>query len=103
MSPSEPTPPARTATGGRSSLWLKGVFPLLLLGGLLGLFLTFGPAGVFRASFPPIEELTLERIDFPAPGRVRVRSHLPDCRGEYEYLQFRRETLALHQRLNAWR
>ena len=73
MSPSEPTPPARTATGGRSSLWLKGVFPLLLLGGLLGLFLTFGPAGVFRASFPPIEELTLERVDFPAPGRVRVR------------------------------
>jgi ZIP family zinc transporter len=59
-------------TSGRASLWLKGVFPLLLLGGLLGIFVTFGPVGVFRASFPPIEELTLERVDFPAPGQIRV-------------------------------
>ena len=73
MIPREPAQPTEGANGGSASLWLKGVFPLLLLGGLLGLFLTFGPAGVFRASFPPIEELTLERVDFPAPGRIRVR------------------------------
>ena len=73
MAPKQPAPPAGGPTGGRSSLWLKGVSPLLLLAGLLGLFLTFGPVGVFRASFPPIEELTLERVDFPAPGRIRVR------------------------------
>ena len=73
MTPSVPGHPVDGTTGGRASLWLKGVFPLLLLGGLLGLFLAFGPVGVFRASFPPLEELTLERVEFPAPGRIRVR------------------------------
>ena len=73
MTPSVPGRPVDGVTGGRASLWLKGVFPLLLLGGLLGLFLAFGPVGVFRASFPPLEELTLERVEFPAPGLMRVR------------------------------
>ena len=73
MTPSVPGHPVDGTTGGMASLWLKGVFPLLLLGGLLGLFLAFGPVGVFRASFPPLEELTLERVEFPAPGRIRVR------------------------------
>jgi zinc transporter ZupT len=35
-------------------------------------FLRFGPVGVFRAAFPPIEELTFERIAFPQPGLIRV-------------------------------
>ena len=59
--------------GGTGALWLKGVFPLFLLGGLLGLFLVFGPIGVFKASFPPIEELTIERVEFPGPGQIRIR------------------------------
>ena len=50
----------------------KGLLPLLLLAGLLAVFLRFGPVGVFRASFPPIEELTFERIAFPQPGLIRV-------------------------------
>ena len=53
-------------------LWLKGVLPLLLLGALLVLFLTKGPLGVFRAAFPPLEELTLQRIEFPEPGQIRI-------------------------------
>ncbi len=53
-------------------LWLKGLLPLLLLGGLLALFLRVGPLGVFRAAFPPVEELTFERIMFPEPGRLVV-------------------------------
>jgi zinc transporter ZupT len=56
----------------RVPLWLKGVLPLLLLGGLLALFLTAGPLGVFRAAFPPVEELSVQRIEFPAPGQIRI-------------------------------
>ena len=67
--PPEP-PPGETAA--RFPLWLKGVLPLLLLGALLALFLAKGPLGVFRAAFPPVEELTLQRIEFPAPGQIRI-------------------------------
>jgi hypothetical protein len=37
------------------------------------MFLRVGPVGVFRASFPPVEELTLERIRLPEPGVLEVR------------------------------
>ena len=63
---------AHSARTGRMALAAKGLLPLLLLAGLLAVFLRFGPVGVFRASFPPIEELTFERIAFPQPGLIRV-------------------------------
>lgn len=63
---------AHSAPTGRMALAAKGLLPLLLLAGLLAVFLRFGPVGVFRASFPPIEELTFERIAFPQPGLIRV-------------------------------
>jgi zinc transporter ZupT len=53
-------------------LWFKGLAPLALLAGLVFLFLRLGPVGVFRATFPPIEELTLERVRLPAPGVMEV-------------------------------
>ena len=53
-------------------LWFKGLAPLVLLAGLVLLFLRFGPVGVFRAAFPPVEELTLERIRLPQPGVMEV-------------------------------
>lgn len=58
--------------GSRAGLWLKGLLPLLLLGGFLAVFLQVGPLGVFRAAFPPVEELTIDRIAFPDEGRIRV-------------------------------
>lgn len=54
------------------SLAAKGVLPLLLLAALLAVFARVGPIGVFRAAFPPIEELTFERIAFPQAGLIRV-------------------------------
>ena len=54
------------------TLAAKGLLPLLLLAGLLGVFARIGPVGVFRAAFPPIEELTFERVAFPQPGLIRV-------------------------------
>jgi zinc transporter, ZIP family len=57
----------------RGALWLRGLAPLALLALLAFVFLRFGPVGVLRQSFPPVEELTIERITLPAPGELRVR------------------------------
>lgn len=56
----------------RTRLWIYGLLPLLLLAGLTALFLRYGPLGVFRAAFPPIEELTIERVRFPEPGQLEI-------------------------------
>lgn len=60
--------------GRRGTLptWLKGITPLMLLAVLVAVFLRFGPLGVFEAAFPPIEELTVQRVTMPAPGEMRV-------------------------------
>ncbi len=65
------TPPARPPAG--MPLWFKGLAPLILLAALVGLFLKVGPVGVFRQSFPPVEELTIERIRLPANGVMEVQ------------------------------
>lgn len=49
-----------------------GLLPLLLLAGLIALFLRFDPTQLFREAFPPVEELTVERITFPEPGTMRI-------------------------------
>ena len=54
-------------------LWFKGLAPLVLLAGLVALFLRVGPVGVFRESFPPVEELTIERIRLPEYGVMEVQ------------------------------
>lgn len=54
------------------ALAAKGLLPLLLLAAFLAIFVRVGPIGVFRAAFPPVEELTFERVAFPSPGLIRV-------------------------------
>ncbi len=66
--PLAPEPPQREGM----PLWFKGLAPLALLAGLVFLFLRVGPVGVFRAAFPPVEKLTLERIRLPEPGVMEV-------------------------------
>ena len=70
--PGQSDGPARSVPQGGMALAAKGVLPLLLLAALLVVFARFGPIGVFQAAFPPIEELSFERIAFPEPGLVRV-------------------------------
>ena len=53
-------------------LWIRALLPLVLLAALTAVFLRFGPLGVFRAAFPPLEELTIERVRFPEPGELEV-------------------------------
>ena len=52
--------------------WVKGLGPLLLLALLVAAFIKFGPVGVFRAAFPPVEELTIERVTLPAAHELRI-------------------------------
>ncbi|MGH7664401.1 MAG: ZIP family metal transporter [Gemmatimonadaceae bacterium] len=52
--------------------WLLGVVPLVLLALLVFAFLRVGPAGVLRRGFPPVEELTIERVSFPREGALRI-------------------------------
>jgi ZIP family zinc transporter len=70
-----PAVPLRPASGSRPparDLWIKGLAPLVLIAILVFAFLRIGPAGVFQAAFPPVEELTIERVTLPAPGEMRV-------------------------------
>ncbi|HEX6065790.1 MAG TPA: hypothetical protein VFZ04_16275 [Longimicrobiales bacterium] len=67
--PASPPPePARHS----ASTWLKGLAPLVLLAVLVTVFLRFGPLGVFNEAFPPIEELTIERITMPESGQLQI-------------------------------
>jgi len=64
-----PEPPAKRGV----PRWLKGATPLVLLALLVAALLKFGPLGVFRSNFPPVEELTIDRITLPQPGQLVVR------------------------------
>lgn len=75
--PDTATPPFSPPSALQASrrgvpLWFKGLAPLLLLAGLVALFLRVGPLGVFRQNFPPVEELTVERIRLPQFGVMEV-------------------------------
>ncbi|MDH3734067.1 MAG: metal transporter [Gemmatimonadota bacterium] len=52
--------------------WILGLIPVVLLGLLVVVFLRYDPTEPFRAAFPPVEELTIERVTFPAPGTLRI-------------------------------
>lgn len=52
--------------------WFRGLLPIFLLGLLLILFFRYGPLGVFWAAFPPVEELTIERIVLPKPHEMII-------------------------------
>lgn len=56
----------------RAVVWLAGLLPLALLAGITAAFLHLGPLGVFRAAFPPLEELSIQRIRLPEPGELEV-------------------------------
>jgi ZIP family zinc transporter len=52
--------------------WILALFPLVLLAGLVALFVLINPLAYFTGSFPPLEELTIQRVIFPEPGRINV-------------------------------
>ena len=52
--------------------WILGLFPLALLAGLVVFFFGADPTAPFRDAFPPVEDLTIERVSFPESGVMRV-------------------------------
>lgn len=68
----EPVPDVPPPSKSGAQLWLKGFGPLVLLAVLVVIFLRFGPLGVLRQAFPPVEELTVERITLPQPGLMQL-------------------------------
>jgi len=54
-----------------SRRWFFGLLPLVLLIVLVVLLFRFGPIGVFRAAFPPVEELTIDRVKLE-PGQLFI-------------------------------
>jgi len=59
------------ARSSRRAILVWGVLPLMLLAALVIVLLRFGPLGVFQAAFPPVEELTINRVTL-APGRMVI-------------------------------
>ncbi|MFZ0544934.1 MAG: ZIP family metal transporter [Candidatus Promineifilaceae bacterium] len=52
--------------------WLLALGPLVLLLVLIVAFLTLNPLAAFSGNFPPIEELSIQQVRFPAPGEVEL-------------------------------
>lgn len=52
--------------------WVLAVFPLAILIGLVWLFLALNPLSFFTGAFPPLEELTIQRVTFPDNGRIQL-------------------------------
>ena len=63
----EPQPPR-----GRVRTWTLGLAPLGLLAALVAAFLFFDPAAPLRTAFPPVEDLTIERVVLPEPGLMEI-------------------------------
>ncbi len=52
--------------------WLLAFIPLGLLAVLVWAFLALNPLAFFTGSFPPLEELTVQRVRFPAAGHIQL-------------------------------
>lgn len=51
-----------TKDGNRRSFWVSALIPVIALGLLLAFFVTGDPLAIFTSVFPPIEDLSFERI-----------------------------------------
>ncbi len=52
--------------------WALALFPLALLIALVALFFLLNPLAFFTGAFPPLEELTVQRVLFPEDGRIQL-------------------------------
>lgn len=63
-----------TAQESRVPTWLLGMLPLALLLGLIALFVALNPLAFFTGAYPPLEELTIQRVTFPESGRIQLEA-----------------------------
>ena len=52
--------------------WVLAIFPLVILLGLIVLFIVLNPLAFFTGEFPPLEDLTIQRVTFPENGRMQL-------------------------------
>jgi len=52
--------------------WLLAVMPLALLAALIVAFFVLDPLAFFTGNFPPLEELSVQRVRFPANGQIEL-------------------------------
>lgn len=52
--------------------WVLALFPLVILIGLIALFIAIDPLSFFTGSFPPLEEVTIQRVIFPEQGQIQI-------------------------------
>jgi ZIP family zinc transporter len=52
--------------------WMLALFPLVILILLVALFLALKPLAYFTGAFPPLEELTVQRVTFPENGHIQL-------------------------------
>jgi zinc transporter ZupT len=57
---------------GHVRKWMLGLAPVGLLAALIASFLFFDPAAPLRTAFPPVEELTIERVVLSEPGQMEI-------------------------------
>ena len=62
---------SRRSRPAGAKLWLWGLLPLALLAVLVVVFFRVGLIGVFQAAFPPVEDLTIDRVAL-TPGQLVV-------------------------------
>ncbi len=51
---------------------MLALFPLVLLVGLVALFIALNPLSFFTGAFPPLEQLTIQRVLFPEKNQIQV-------------------------------
>lgn len=61
-----------TTLTSRMPKWVLATFPLVLLIILIILFFLLNPLTFFTGAFPPLEELTVQRVLFPEDGRIQL-------------------------------
>src|SRR5436309_2507679 len=65
------SPMMSTSNPSLARRWVWALMPLLLLIVLVAVLVRFGPLGVFIKAFPPVEELTIDRVSL-APQMMAV-------------------------------
>ncbi len=63
--------PSEASAADRRKQWVWGLLPVLLLAVLVALFFRVGLIGVFKAAFPPVEALTINRVAL-TPGHMVI-------------------------------
>jgi ZIP family zinc transporter len=61
-----------TQTSSRIPKWVLALFPIVILLILIALFILTNPLAYFTGAFPPLEELTIQRVTFPENGRIQL-------------------------------